>query len=95
MLNYKGTAGKQQVQKQAKPLSGLTRQQTGEFIQYKMNFPRLIGNYVTGVSHLSTCNQCIAKEGTWPTFNLTAGPSTGPEMVSGGNSHIALGEAHP
>lgn len=49
MLNYKDTIKKQQVQKQAKPLSQLTWQQILEFIQQQMNFPQPAGNNITGM----------------------------------------------
>lgn len=62
MLNYKGTIEKQQVQKQAKPLSGLTWQQIPGFIQRKMNFLQRAGNSVSGLGRQepcsSYCNQC-------------------------------------
>lgn len=49
MLNYKEITEKQQIQKQAKPLSGQTWQQVPEFILHKMNFPQHAGNNITSM----------------------------------------------
>lgn len=49
MLNYKDTTEKHQVQKQAKPLSGLTWQQIPEFSQHKMNFLQHARSNTTGM----------------------------------------------
>lgn len=49
MLNYKDAIEKQQVQKQAKLLSGLTWQQIPEFIQHKNGLSSRAGNNITGM----------------------------------------------
>lgn len=47
MLNYKDTTEKHEVQKQAKPFSGLTWQQIPGFSQHKMNFLQHARNNIT------------------------------------------------